>query len=466
MYDLLMQLKDYTSDDYVPLHMPGSKRNTELFSMGNPYGIDITEIDGFDNLHNAQGILKKGMIRAARLFGAEETLYLVNGSSAGIMAAICGATKKNDTVLVARNCHISVYNAIYLNELKPIYIYPQEITDKSRKSTGIYGKVSPQEIEKKLERNKEITAVVVTSPTYEGVVSDIEKIAQTVHRHNAVLIVDEAHGAHFPFSSAFPQTAVKCGADVVIQSIHKTLPAFTQTALLHLNGDRIDRERVKRYWNIYQTTSPSYILMAGIENCMTILENDGAKLFETYVERLRLLRENIESLKNISLLETDDISKIVLIAKNGKELYNILLNKYHIQLEMASQRYVIAMTAVGDREEYYQRFWQALQEIDRDFGRQNDDEESVTQAGLCIAKPKMNIYEALNYKAERIKIDSAQGKTAAQTVCFYPPGIPLLNPGEEVTEEIIAVVRSGLAQGLDAMGVYRDEEGDYILCLK
>jgi arginine/lysine/ornithine decarboxylase len=299
MYDLLMQLKDYTSDDYVPLHMPGSKRNTELFSMGNPYGIDITEIDGFDNLHNAQGILKKGMIRAARLFGAEETLYLVNGSSAGIMAAICGATKKNDTVLVARNCHISVYNAIYLNELKPIYIYPQEIIDKSGKSTGIYGKVSPQEIEKKLERNKEITAVVVTSPTYEGVVSDIEKIAQTVHRHNAVLIVDEAHGAHFPFSSAFPQTAVKCGADVVIQSIHKTLPAFTQTALLHLNGDRIDRERVKRYWNIYQTTSPSYILMAGIENCMTILENDGAKLFETYIERLRLLRENIESLKNI-----------------------------------------------------------------------------------------------------------------------------------------------------------------------
>jgi arginine/lysine/ornithine decarboxylase len=309
--------------------------------------------------------------------------------------------------------------------------------------------------------------VILTSPTYEGVVSDIKKIAEIVHRHNAVLIVDEAHGAHFPFSGAFPETAVKSGADAVIQSIHKTLPAFTQTALLHLNGGRIDRERVKRYWNIYQTTSPSYILMAGIENCMTILENQGKELFETYVKRLRKLRENIKSLKNILLLETDDISKIVLLTENGKELYNILLDKYHIQLEMASQRYVIAMTSVGDKEEYYERFLQALQEIDRNFSRKNADEEYVICTDLCIAKPKMNIYEALNYKeSELLKIESAVGKTSAQTVCFYPPGIPLLNPGEEITGEIVDVIKSGLSQKLEAMGIYREEEGDYILCLK
>jgi arginine/lysine/ornithine decarboxylase len=464
MYDLLMQLNDYANDDYVPMHMPGSKRNTELFYMENPYGIDITEIDGFDNLHNAQGILKEGMARAAKLFGAEETLYLINGSSAGIMAAICGATKKNDTVLVARNCHISVYNALYLNVLKPVYIYPQEMTDKNGKSTGIYGKVSPEEVENKLKENQKITAVILTSPTYEGVVSDIKKIAEIVHRHNAVLIVDEAHGAHFPFSKAFPETAVQSGADAVIQSIHKTLPAFTQTALMHLNGGRIDRERVKRYWNIYQTTSPSYILMAGIEHCMTILENDGEELFEKYIKRLRKLRENIKTLKNIFLLETDDISKVVLLTENGKKLYNILLDKYHIQLEMASQRYVIAMTSIGDKEEYYERFLQALQEIDMNFGRKD---ECVIRTELCIAKPKMNIYEALNYEEkEQVKIDLTVGKISAQTVCFYPPGIPLLNPGEEITGEIVDVIKSGLSQKLEAMGIYREEEGDYILCLK
>ena len=206
-------------------------------------------------------------------------------------------------------------------------------------------------------------AVIITSPTYEGIVSDVKKIAEIVHRYGKILIVDEAHGAHFAFHEAFPESAVFCGADAVIQSIHKTLPSLTQTALLHLQGN-IDKERVRRYWDMYQTTSPSYVLMGGIDRCMTVLETKGKPLFNAYVTRLLALRKKLETLTNIRLFPTDDISKIVLLVRDGKELYQELLNKYHIQLEMASLQYVIAMTSIGDTDEYYERFFEALRQID------------------------------------------------------------------------------------------------------
>lgn len=468
--DLLEHLKEYSCKDYVPMHMPGSKRNTEYFQMPNPYAIDITEIDGFDNLHHAEGMIKEAFTRSAKLFGAEETLFLVNGSSAGILSAICGATKKGDTVLVARNCHRSVYHAIYLNELNPIYIYPQEIMDRNGEATGIYGAVTAACIEEKLLQNSEITAVIITSPTYEGIVSDIRKIAEIIHRYDKVFIVDEAHGAHFPFHEKFPESAVSCGADAVIQSIHKTLPALTQTALLHLNGTRIDRERIKRYWDMYQTTSPSYILMAGIDRCMTILEEQGKKLFDEYVRKLLQLREQIRRLKKIKLLDTDDISKIVLLTDNGKKLYNLLLNEFHIQLEMCSLYYVIAMTSIGDTIEYYERFLSALQKIDAKLSEEEpcwESKRKKEESLLCKAKTVLNMYQAMNReKTEYVTLKDAMGRTAAESICFYPPGIPLINPGEEITEDVVKSIKSGLHRNLEVIGMKKSEEGDFILCLK
>lgn len=469
--DLLERLIEYSHADYVPMHMPGGKRNIENFYMPNPYGIDITEIEGFDNMHHAEGILKEAFERAAKLFGAEETLFLVNGSSAGIMSAICGATKKKDRVLVARNCHRSVYHSIYLNELNPVYIYPEEMTDENGNATGIYGAITADCIEKMLLENPEITVVILTSPTYEGIVSDIRRIAEIVHQYGKILIVDEAHGAHFPFHEKFPDSAVLCGADAVIQSIHKTLPALTQTALLHLNGTRIDRGRVKRYWDMYQTTSPSYILMAGIDRCMTILEQRGKQLFDEYILRLLQLREQIGRLKNITLLETDDISKIVLLTDNGKWLYNRLLEAFHIQLEMASLSYVIAMTSIGDTKEYYEHFLMALQQIDDELSKEKENNENIdvqfVRSVLCKAKPVMNMYQAMNEKeVEYIELENSKGKIAGANVCFYPPGIPLVNPGEEITEEIIRMIKIGLYQKLEVIGLKISEEGEYILCLK
>lgn len=474
---LLEKLKEYSESGYIPMHMPGGKRNTELLKMPNPYQIDITEIDGFDNLHNAYGIIKELSLRCAELFGADETLLLVNGSSAGILSAICGATKRGDNVLAARNCHRSVYNAIYLNELKPIYIYPEEIKDRDGSMTGIYGEITAESIEEKLSENPEITAVIITSPTYEGIVSNINKISKTVHQYGKILIVDEAHGAHFAFHKMFPESAVTGGADIVIQSIHKTLPSFTQTALLHMNGTRIDTEKVKRYWDIYQTTSPSYVLMAGIDNCMTILETQGKDLFSEYVENLLKLRNDILKLKNIRLLKTDDISKLVLLTADGKKLYNWLLGEFKIQLEMAAASYAIAMTSVCDTKEYYERFLLALQKIDNEISKETARVRKNCGCGKGYVPPvKMTMYEAVNRtEKEKILLKSAKGRIAGTSICFYPPGIPLINPGEEITEEVIKVLKEGIDAGLEVIGadiinmytgIEKSEEGVYVTCLK
>lgn len=485
--DLLTKLECYCKEDYVPMHMPGSKRNTELFYMENPYGLDITEIDGFDNLHHAKEIIADSMKRAAELFGADETLYLVNGSSAGILAAICGATARGDQIIVARNCHISVYNAISINGLKPYYLQPE-----CDVNTGIYKGITLQDIkkcfrEKRKQEDKktEVKAVVLTSPTYEGYVSEVKEIADYLHQKGIIFIVDEAHGAHFQMSEAFPQSAVELGADAVIQSIHKTLPAFTQTALLHLNGRWIDRRRVKMYWNIYQTTSPSYILMAGIDRCISILKERKNELFESYLNSLQNLRERLSHLKSIRLLETDDISKLVLVVPkitDGKQFYDQLLRDYHIQLEMSSLRYVIAMTSIGDQQENYDRFANAIELMDDQLmismkdnqisewnttTKKNND-KSVYEVYDCsrlqieVVMTPAKAVERLSDQAQLFEMNEAVGEISGTQICMYPPGIPLINLGERITRETIDILNKGISAGLEVMGL---EEGK-ILCLK
>ncbi|WP_455719021.1 aminotransferase class I/II-fold pyridoxal phosphate-dependent enzyme, partial [Anaerosporobacter sp.] len=192
LYDKLIK---YREEDVYPMHMPGHKRNLDLMDMVNPYAIDITEIDGFDNLHDAEDILLANMKEAAGIYHADHTHYLINGSTSGILVSIAACTKKGDTVLVARNCHKAVYHAIFLNELVPIYLYP-EVDEEY----GIHKEITPNQVKKELERNPEIKMVLITSPTYEGIVSDIREIAKVVHSYNIPLVVDEAHGAHLGFS--------------------------------------------------------------------------------------------------------------------------------------------------------------------------------------------------------------------------------------------------------------------------
>ena len=222
MQELDQKLTEYGKSDIYPFHMPGHKRRK--FDFPNPYEIDITEIDGFDNLHHAEEILKEAQQRAADLYGAQRSFYLINGSTCGILAAVSACTQKHDKILMARNCHKAVYHAVFLKELQAEYLYPK-VND-----YGIQGQITPEQVEDAFLKHPDITAVLITSPTYEGVVSDVAGIAKIAHAHGVPLIVDEAHGAHFGFSEGFPKEAGKEGADLVIMSLHNTLPSFKQTA--------------------------------------------------------------------------------------------------------------------------------------------------------------------------------------------------------------------------------------------
>lgn len=473
MSGLYDRLAMYSRGDYYPMHMPGHKRNKTLLSMVNPYEIDITEIPGFDNLHDPQGILLELSNRISGLYKAVKSYPLINGSTGGILAGISAATNRGDTVLVGRNCHKSIYNGIALKELTPIYLYPEFSTE-----LPINGGISPQKIEEMLITHKNIKAVIITSPTYEGIVSDIKAISKLVHRHEAILIVDEAHGAHFGFDSRFPESAVTLGADIVIQSLHKTLPAFTQTGVIHCNNHKLSR-RLEKYLAIYQTSSPSYVMMAGIDKCICLLEDKGKDLFDSYYSRLEEFYQYTKQLNNLKIITNDivgsnniyklDPSKITVLTKgvlfkgqplNGHQLAEILLDKYHIIVEMVARDYVLGMTSIADTKEGLERFANALIELDKELtldGRSGNS-KNIDNIRLVLPQQLMTPFKAMEKDTEMVNIQSCQARISAGIITLYPPGIPLIVTGERINQEFIDYIESSIKDGLTVTGLMEDNK--------
>lgn len=464
MERLYKELENYSHKDYYPFHMPGHKRNPISVDGNFPFERDITEIDGFDNLHHPEGILKKAQEDAARLYHTKESFFSINGSTAAILAAISASVKKGGNILVARNCHKAVYHALYLRDLIPTYIYPH-----LDKNLGINGGISPSRVERELEENKEIEAVVITSPTYDGVVSDIRSIAEIVHKYNIPLIVDEAHGAHLQFSKYFPCSAVDTGADIVIQSLHKTLPAMTQTAILHVLSDRADRDKIQRFLGVYESSSPSYILMASIDACIDKLDRQGKEMFQDFTHMLDTARKRLSKLKHIQLLGDElvgnmdifgfDKSKLLFSTKNssltGKELYTELLQKYQIQMEMEAEDYVLGIASVGDRLEGFEKLCNAIEEIDR-----KQEDLYVKEDGIfkdihpnMHMKQVISISDALEMPVNHCLLDESIGKISAEFVYLYPPGIPIIVPGELITGQFVRNMRRYKEKGLHLQGL-------------
>lgn len=458
------KLTIYSQSDYYPFHMPGHKRREINFP--NPYAVDITEIDGFDNLHHAQGILQDAQKRAASLYHTKETFYLINGSTCGILSAISAALPRGGTLLMGRNCHKAAYHTAFLRQLKTCYVMP------AMTEFGIMGSISPSIIADKLEKNPDINGVFLTSPTYDGVVSDIRTIAEIVHAHNLPLIVDEAHGAHFIFSEEFPDSALECGADIVIQSLHKTLPCFTQTALLHVNSDRISADLVKRFLGIYETSSPSYLLMASMEQGLRIMSEQGAKLMKDFTSLLKNFYHQTRQLRRLSVFQREfcngencfdwDFSKILISTENttltGQELYDILRETYHLQLEMASGHYITALTSVMDTAEGLERLAHALLEIDKEIGSSRETDQTpmplLAHKDLYhIPVQNLSLADAMEKHCDTIFLRDAAGYISGEFIYLYPPGIPLITPGELITQKLIDNITLCQKQGLSVEGL-------------
>lgn len=463
--------------------MPGHKRNPESGEMADFYRIDITEIDGFDNLHHAEGMIKEAQERANRLYGARETYFLVNGSTCGVLAAIMSVTQPGDEILIARNCHKAVYHAVILQGLRPHYYYPGIIQE-----YGIYDGVDAEKIGNLLDEYPACKAVVITSPTYEGIISDIQAAARAAHERGRVLIVDEAHGAHLGLcgrerlddttyeAGSAPlgngqQGAVAAGADLVIHSLHKTLPAMTQTALLHVNGSLVDRDRLRRYLTMLLSSSPSYVLMASMDSCVRFLEEHGKERFaffqaqyDKFYKKTALCRHlHIGKMTDVSEkgyhLTAWDIGKIVISTKgttmNGLQLYDILRQKYHLQMEMTADTFVLAMMTVMDTEEGWQRLADAICAIDDRIEKESPSEEDTiySQSSAAHAKVLMIPSQAFHSIQEEIALEDAAGRTAADFINLYPPGIPLIVPGEVIDRVVIRKLKESLQLGLTVQGI-------------
>ena len=493
MNNIYKNIINHKNSDFYPFHMPGHKRNSEFIKQYGlwdeeltPYDIDITEIDNFDNLHNPEGIIKNAETLAAKLYGARESIYSVNGSTGAILAVL-GLMERGEAVLIARNCHKSVYHGVELYGLVPHYL-AGEIDE-----LGIYQSIKPEEVEKELKihnsdceiidkgwrkgkkADNSIKLVVITSPTYEGIVSDIRQIADICHKYGALLMVDEAHGAHFGFNKYFPETAVRLGAGFIVQSLHKTLPSYTQTAILHicLEDEKIIK-RIRRQFNLLETSSPSYIFLAGMENSLQLVEKYGSRLFEEYKNRLINFRNKISSLNKVKIYMPNnyyayDYGKLVITvgANSGAELYRYLYEKHHLVMEMKSKDYVIAMTSIFDTDEGFERLFEALYKLDKResfFKLDNKAKFDYTLRSGALPERKFIPSEAVRLSANygtKVPLEDSEGLISADYVYFYPPGIPLLVPGELIEAYTINHIKAGKQNGIEICGGI-DEDGIFV----
>ncbi|MCI8416998.1 MAG: aminotransferase class I/II-fold pyridoxal phosphate-dependent enzyme [Lachnospiraceae bacterium] len=477
MNTLYNKLKHYDKSDYYGFHMPGHKRKLELFD--NPFRIDITEIEGFDDLHHPQahGVLVRAQERAAMLYGSQETHFLVNGSTAGILSAVLGCTSPGGSILISRNCHRSVYHGIALQNLRALYVYPQQ-----EPNMWINGSILPEDVDTMLNKHPDIQAVLITSPTYDGICSDLEEIGRITHKRGIPLLVDQAHGAHFPFHAYFPADGICQGADVVIHSVHKTLPSLTQTALLHLNGNLVDRDKIRNYLSVFQTSSPSYVLMASLDSCMEFLQVHGQEAFDRQVTLLKEFHRECEDLQRIKVMNDQirdgrlvwdvDVSRLLCWAKDtcwtGVELGERLREDYHLQMEMSTCTYTLGISSVSDTKEGFCRLKEALFQLDKraEKGEVSRLEKAGSKilSGVSVDGPSwlprlqasISIGKAFHRQKEIVSEKEALGRTAGAFVYVYPPGIPLVAPGEILTEEVLEYLSYWRSYGMEIQGIHED----------
>lgn len=428
-----------------PFHMPGHKRNPKFLKSYAP--LDVTETEATDNLLMPTGVIKSALNKATKLFGVKNTFYVTGGSTTAIHAAVRAVTKQNDSIILGRNCHKSVWVATELLNLKPYYIYPE-----INSVLGVYGQLLPKKLEELLLKEP-ASAVVITSPTYEGIVSDISIISEIVHKHGAILIVDSAHGAHLGFSDAFPESARKLGADIVIESAHKTLPCLTGAAMLHICSDRVSKTKVSEALAAFASSSPPYPIIYSLDDMTHLLISKGEKLFKSYYGKLETFYKKCESLKHIFLYDGKDTfgfdkGKLCLVTKNtninGFTLKKLLLEN-GISCEMASSNFCLAMTSIADTKKGFNKLFSALKKIDKSL---NSKENYTTFEQIIPSREKFP-FEVKDSAFIYVSPAESAGKISAEYIFAYPPGSPIIAPGEIIEEKLLKLLESSLKMGAE-----------------
>ena len=430
-------LKLYLGTDPLPMHMPGGKRNPDFVSQA--FMRDITEIGGFDNLHAPEGLLKDMEDCAASIWSAENAFLSVNGSTALLLAAIWSASLQNPgtKILAAMNCHLAVWNAIELTGNTVVPLMPAFDPE-----LPFAGHISASDVERNLARDPSIKTVIITSPTYEGVLSDTDEIFRITRKYDAVLITDCAHGAHLGLDDSFFGPDSK--GDLVIKSLHKTLSSPTQTALmLRHEGCPIDVSLIRRGLDIFETSSPSYILLGGISKCLAKINSKGLELLKPWENAVTYAENALSSLRNFKLWTAPvrERSKFVLMG-NGNMLFEYLRGTFNIECEAGFPSHLIAMTGIGDTEESLKRFCDAVITTDNAIDGQYVPADFVSRPHPKFA---ITLQEASKARKRAVDLEPefAIGLPSSEFIYGFPPGIPLLMPGEVITEDTVKLLSRG-----------------------
>ncbi len=448
LFDILLQ---HARRHVVSFHTPGHKNGRAIdehlrqFTGKNLYYFDVTVFPEVDSLHDPVGAIKKAQRLTAEAYGVKHSFFLVNGSSVGNQAMFLSACNPGDSVILSRNAHKSVLSGIILSGVWPIWIQP-----KVDQELDIIFDSSPEQIEQALNQFPEAKAVFVTSPTYNGVTNDLVKIAEIVYRRGKILLVDEAHGPHLKFHPDLPISAVEAGADLCVQSTHKILSALSQGSVLHFNSELIDVNRVRKIVSLLQTTSPNYLILASLDLARRQVALYGEKMFNSIIKSAEEARRKINHLKNFSCFTRGeirargydlDVTKLTINVTrtgiSGYEIEEILNKEYNIQVDCADLFNLIAILGIGSTKNDLERLTQALGKIEEEYhGKITDGRESLQLPSLSTEMVMMPRDVFLNQKVKRIPLRKASGHIAAQSLTPYPPGIPVLIPGERITPEI------------------------------
>ena len=460
-------LTEHADKHTVSFHMPGHKGSAIYRKFGytefleKMMDCDITEIIGADNLFQTEGILKAAQEEYAKLYGVKRAYMLVNGTSGGVIAAIMASVPKGGKLVMARNSHKAIYNALLLADIQPVYAYPEMIEE-----YGISGEITAEEITRCLDENPDASAVILPSPNYYGICSDIRKIAEIVHSRGKILIVDQAHGAHLKFFSDcgfsdMPQSAEEQGADIAVNSIHKTLASFTQSAALTFNSDLLDHYTLEDKLQMIQSTSPSYILMGSLDINADIIKNHKEEVFTAWHDALVYFYAEAENISGLAVIRDAklDFTKINLdmsaYGLSGAELEQMLMEK-GIYAELTTGNILMCMTGIGNTKADMEKLLEALREI----AASHLLVEGKKQMPPAVLEARFELC-AVPAKKERIPLEMGAGRICASSIIPYPPGIPFICPGERITEEVITYIAALREAGEKVIGV--NAEGEIVV---
>ncbi|NLB23186.1 MAG: aminotransferase class I/II-fold pyridoxal phosphate-dependent enzyme [Clostridium sp.] len=463
LFDALME---YVARDTVPFHVPGHKRGHGVdaefknFLGENAFNIDVTVFKLVDSLHHPTGAIKEAQALAADAYGADASFFSIHGTSGAIQAMIMSVVGAGDTLIVPRNVHKSVTAGIILSGAVPVYMQPE-----LDKNLGIANGVLPETVEEALKENPHAKAVLIINPTYYGVSTDLKRIAEIVHSYDIPLIVDEAHGPHLKFNDKLPMSAMDAGADLCTQSTHKIIGAMTQGSILHVRTKYVDVARVQQILNLLQTTSPSYILLASLDTSRRQIALEGKELLDGAINLAEYARREINNIPGFYCFGKEllgnpgvyaiDPTKICITCRDlgitGFDLDMILSNKYHIQMELSDLYNTLAVGSFGDTKENIDKLLDALREISVEYMHKSPRKADFIDIP-AIPKQVLIPRDAFYGNKTSVPLEDSVGEVSGEFLMAYPPGIPILCPGEVITEEIVNYVEDLKKTGLYVQG--------------